>query len=55
MYQDANVNVNSLYIKFLYNLFLPDVASAFMAPFTFVILVLSLDVMLVEDDEANKV
>ena len=55
IYQDAYVNVNSLYIKFLYNLFLPDVASASMAPFTFVSLVLSLHVMLVEDDEANKV
>ena len=55
IYQDVYVNVNSLYIKFLYNLFLPDVASASMAPFTFVSLVLSLHVMLVEDDEANKV
>ena len=55
IYQDAYVNVNSLYKKFLYNLFLPDVASASMAPFTFVSLVLSLHVMLVEDDEANKV
>ena len=41
--------------KGLYNLFLPDVASASIAAFTFVLLVLSLHVMLVEDDEANKV
>ena len=53
--QDAYVNVNLLYIKFLCNLFLPDVASASMTPFTFVSLVLSLHVILVEDDEANKV
>ena len=46
IYQDAYVNVNSLYIKFLFNLFLPDVASASMAPFTFVSLVLSLHVSL---------
>ena len=55
IYQDAYVNVNSLYIKFLYNFFLPDVASASIAAFTFVSPVLSLHVMLVEDDEANNV
>ena len=36
--------LNSLYIKFLYNFFLPDVASASMAPVIFVSLVLSLHV-----------
>ena len=40
---------------FLYNFVLPDVASAFVAAFTFVSLVLSLHVMLVKDDEANNV
>ena len=55
IYQDAYVNVNSLYIKFLYNFFLPDAASAAIAAFTFVSLVLSVHVMFVEDDEANKV
>ena len=55
IYEGAYVNVNSLYIKSLYNILLPDVASASMAPFKFVSLVLSLHIMLVEDDEANKV
>ena len=54
VYQDAYVNVISLYIKFLYNFFLPDVASASTAAFTFVSFVLSFHVMLVEDDEANN-
>ena len=54
-YKDAYVNVNSLYIKFLYNLFLPDVASAAIASFMFVSLVQYVNVMLVEDDTANKV
>ena len=55
IYQDEYVNVNSLYIKFLYNIFLPDVASDSIAAFTFVSLVLSVPLTLVEDDEANKV
>ena len=55
IYQDAYLNVNSLYIKFFYNFFLPDVAPAAIAAFMFVSLVLSVHVMLVEDDEANKV
>ena len=55
IYQDAYVNVNSLYIKFLYTFFLPDVASASSAAFTFVSLVLSVPLTLVEDDEVNKV
>ena len=42
-------------MMFLYNFFLPDVASTSIAAFTFVSLVLSLHVMLVEDDEANNV
>ena len=55
IFQDAYVNVNSLYIKFLYNFFLPDVASASIAAFTFVSFVLSVPLTLVEDDAANKV
>ena len=55
IYEDAYVNVNSLHIKILYNIFLPDVASAAIAAFTFVSLVLAVHVMLVEDDDANKV
>ena len=53
IYQDAYVNVNSLYIKFLYNFFLPDVASVSITAFTFVSFVLSLPLTLVEDDVAN--
>ena len=55
IYQDAYVNVNSLYIKFLYNFFLPDVASVSIVAFTFVSFLLSVPLTLVEDDVANKV
>ena len=55
IYQDVYLNVNSLYIKFLYNFFLPDVASTSIAAFMFVSLVLSVPLTFVEDDEANKV
>ena len=51
-YEDPYVNL--LYIMFLYNFFLPDVASAAIASFTFVSLVPSVHVMLVEDAEATK-
>ena len=40
-YQDAYLNENSLYIKFLYKFFLPDVASSSIAGFMLVTLVLS--------------
>ena len=55
IYQDAYLNVNSLYIKFLHMLFLPDVASASIACFKFVSVVLSVTFTMGEDDEANKV
>ena len=55
IYEDAYVNVNSLYVKFLYNFFLPDVASPAIPSFMFLSLVQSFDVIVVEDDEANKV
>ena len=55
IYEDAYVNVNSLYIKFLYNFFLPDVTCVSIAAFTFVLIVLSVPFTLVEGDEANKV
>ena len=55
IYQGAYVNVNSFYIKFLYNFSLPDVASAAIASFTFVSVVAYVNVMLVKDDAANKV
>ena len=48
--QDAYSNVNSLYIKFLYKFFLPDVASASIAGFKFVSLVLSVPLTVVEND-----
>ena len=54
IYADTYVNVNSLYIKFLYTFFLPDVASVAVAAFTFVSIVLSVSFTLVEGDEANK-
>ena len=55
IYEDAYVNVNSLNIKFLYNFFLPDVASPAIPSFMFLSLVKSFDVIVVEDDDANKV
>ena len=48
IYVDTYVNVNSLYIKFLYNFFLPDVASVAIVAFTFVSVVLSVPFTLVE-------
>ena len=55
VYQDAYLHVNSLYIKFLYTFFLHDVASASIAGFKLVSVVLSVTFTEVEDDEANKV
>ena len=55
IYQDAYVNVNSLYIKFLYNFFLPDVASASITAFTIISFVLSVPLPVVEDYVADKV
>ena len=55
MYADAYVNVNSLFIKFLYNFFLPDVASVSITAFTCESFVLSVPLTQVEDDVANKV
>ena len=55
IYQDAYVNVNSLYIKFLYNFFLPDVSSSSKSAFMFLSLLLSVPITLLPDDEANKV
>ena len=54
IYEDAYVNVNSLYIMFLYNFFLPDVASAAIPSFMFLSLISSFHIIFVEDDEANK-
>ena len=55
IYQDGYLNVNSLYIKISVQVFLPDVASASIAGFKFVSVLLSLTFTVVEDDEANKV
>ena len=44
-----------MYIKFWYNFFLPDVASVAIAAFTFVSIVHSVPLTLVEGDEADKV
>ena len=55
IYQDAYVNVNSLYIKFLYTFFFLDVSSSSIAAFMFLSLLLSVPLTLVVDDEANKV
>ena len=54
-YQDAYLNVHSLYIKFLYKFFLADVASSSIAGFMFVTLILPVTCTFVEDDEADKV
>ena len=53
--EDAYVNVNSLYIKFLYNFFLPNVSSPAIPSVTFLSLVQSFDIIFAVDDEANKV
>ena len=53
--EDAYVNVNSLYIKFLYNFFLPDVSSPAIPSVMFLSLIQSCDNIFVADDEANKV
>ena len=55
IYEDAYGNVNSLHIKFLYHIFLPDVASPAIPSFMCLSLVQSFDVIIAEDDEANKV
>ena len=55
LYQDAYLNVNSLYIKFLHTFFIPDVASASTAGFKLVSVVLSVTFTVGEDDETNKV
>ena len=44
-----------MYIKFLYNFFLPDVASVSIAAFTCESFLLSVPLTHVEDDVANKV
>ena len=54
IYEDALVNVNSLYIKFLYNFFLPDVSSLVIPSFMFLSLIPSFDVIVVENDDTNK-
>ena len=53
IYQDAYLNVNSLYIKSLHKFFLPDVAS--IAGCELISVVLSVTVTVGDDDEANKV
>ena len=55
IYEDACVNVNSLFIKFLYNIFVPDVSSLAIPSFMFLSGIPSFDVIVVEDDAANKV
>ena len=55
IYADGYVNVNSLYIKFLYNLFLPDVVSVSLAAFASEFFVLSVSFTQVEYDVPNKV
>ena len=44
-----------MYIKFLHKFFLPDVASASIADFDLVSVLLSVTFTVGEDDEANKV
>ena len=53
--EDAYVNVNSLYIKFLFNFFLPDVSSPAIPSVMFLSLKQFYDIISVADDEANKV
>ena len=44
-----------MYIKFLHKFFLPDVASASIAGFKYVSVILSMTFTVGEDDKANKV
>ena len=53
--EDAYVHVNSLYIKYLYNFFLPAVSSPAILSVMFVSLLQSCDIICVANDAANKV
>ena len=55
IYEDEYINVNSLYIKFLFNFFLPDVISVSPPPFPSEFVVLSVAFTHVDDDVPNKV
>ena len=53
--QDGYFHTNALHIKFFNNFSLPDVASVFSPLFNIISLVISVGVIVHEDDEANKV
>ena len=55
IYADGNINVNSLYIKFLYKFFSPEVVSVSLAAFTSEFFILSVPFTQVKDDVPNKV
>ena len=53
--QDGYFDINTFYMKFFNNLCLPDVVSAVTVFFNMISLVVSIGVMVAEDDETNKV
>ena len=52
--QDGYFDINAFYMKFFNNFCLPDVLSAVNVVFNMVSLVVSIGVMVAEDDEPNK-
>ena len=53
--QDGYFDINAFYMKFFNNFCLPDVVSAVIVLFDMISLVVSICVMVAEDDEPNKV
>ena len=53
--QDRYFDINALYIKFFNNFSLPDVVCAVIVLYDMISLLVSIGVMVTEDDELNKV
>ena len=54
IYQDGYFDINALYIKFFTNFSLSDVVSPVIVLFDMILLVVSIGVVVTEDDEPNK-
>ena len=55
IFQDGYFHINAFYIKFFNNFSLPDVASAVIPLLHIISFVVSVGVIICEDDEPNKV
>ena len=53
--QDGDFDIHAFYMKFFNNFCLPDVVSAVTVLFDMTSLVVSIGVMVAEDDEPNKI